>query len=252
MYARSRYHIWLVAFGLALGCSKAPTPAPSTSQPSSAVTNGEARSKSSPVLPPGDFELPPDGAQSTEPKPESSESSGIQLPPDVAPIPAPGPGATKTPDASSTKPLPIKFASWKEIEASVKTNGRVTIVDLWSLACAPCMKEYPGLVRLHKQYGDAIVCIGVSLDYDGRRTRPPQHYQSEVDEFLHSVQASFDNYISTTPSDDVYSMVDIPSIPAVLVFDAQGNLVRKFVDGGATAGFSYERDVAPLVSQLAG
>jgi hypothetical protein len=70
--------------------------------------------------------------------------------------------------------------------------------------------------------------------------------------FLSSVGADFDNYLCNTPSDDVFAEVGLPSIPAVLVYDANGNLVKQFVDAGETIGFSYDTDVIPFVKKLAG
>ena len=90
------------------------------------------------------------------------------------------------------------------------------------------------------------------MDYDGRKTRPPEYYEQRVADFIKSVGAEFTTYISSTPSDEVYAATDLVSIPAVMIFDAQGKVVQVFVDGGETAGFSYDDDVIPLVTKLAG
>ena len=146
----------------------------------------------------------------------------------------------------------IRYATWQQIESDATSSGKVTVVDLWSLVCEPCLKEFPGLVRLHQQYGDRVYCIAVDVDFDGRKTRPPETYEQRVAAFIESVGATFPTYISRTPSDDVYAANDLASIPAVLVFDATGNLVKVFEDAGDTAGFTYENDVAPLVKKLVG
>jgi hypothetical protein len=44
----------------------------------------------------------------------------------------------------------------------------------------------------------------------------------------------------------------LASIPAVLVFDGEGNLTKVFVDAGESAGFTYEKDVVPFVEKLIG
>ncbi len=227
-----------------VGCGKSPEPAPTvTAPPTSAVVDDPA----SQAEPPGTIEMPSGVVPGASDAPAPSPTGGLELPKDV-PLPT---------DSSSTPPVttsqsPILFADWNTIEQMVTSSNQITIVDLWSLSCPPCMKEFPGLVRLHEQYGSKVKCIGVDVDFDGRKTRPPQSYQSRVDEFLSSVDAKFPNYISSTPSDDVFKLVDIPSIPAVLVYDAEGNLVKKFADAGDTIGFTYEKDVIPLVEKLAG
>lgn len=194
---------------------------------------------------PSDFALPPDDMPAESRGGNAAGTPEFRLPPDLsgdesssAVGPAGGDGPT--------------LASWAEVKRSVETGGRVTVVDLWSLACPPCLAEFPGLVALHEELGGRVRCVGVDLDFDGRRTRPAESYRPRVTEFLESVDATFENYISTTPIDDVLADIDAVSIPTVLVYDAQGTLVRRFVDAGDTAGFSYEDDVTPFVRKLAG
>ncbi|MCA9135946.1 MAG: TlpA family protein disulfide reductase [Planctomycetales bacterium] len=199
----------------------------------------------------------PDGAESGAES--SSESTGPTKP---------GAGGIEMPDLNSssqsgTYPQPaevansnpavnLQFASWAAIESHAKSTGKITVVDLWSTVCSPCVKEFPGLVRLSNAMPDDVTCIGVSVDYDGRKSRPPQSYTEKVSGFLSSVGAKFENFLCDTPSDDVFAAVDLPSIPAVLIYDANGNLVKRFIDSGETIGFSYDKDVIPFVEKLAG
>jgi hypothetical protein len=88
------------------------------------------------------------------------------------------------------------------------------------------------------------------VDFDGRKTRPPESYEPKVTEFLSKVEADFDNFIVQTPSDEVFEAIGIGSIPAVLVFDADGKLAKLFSDVGETAGFTYDADIVPLVEKL--
>lgn len=206
---------------------------PETESGDDAPAPGEAPGEL--VLPPGD--IPP----ATEPVSEPGKG-GIEMP------------KTSTPPGRSgaQSGLKIQYGSWQEIEQMVTSTGQITVVDLWSLSCEPCIKEFPGLVRLHQSLGDSVRCVAVDLDYDGRKTRPPEYYQQRVADFLQSVGAEFTTYISSTPSDEVYAATDLDSIPAVLIYDAQGKIVQVFVDAGETAGFTYDEDVIPLVTKLAG
>ena len=191
---------------------------------------------------PGELEMPTEIAPESDP-PEPAATGGIEMPKDVA-VPVES-GASVSPE--------IEYGSWQDIQSFAKSRGRVTVVDLWSLACEPCLKEFPGLVGLHDRLGSKVQCVAVDLDFDGRQTRPPEYYEDRVVAFLESVNASgFPMYISTTPSDDVFAEAGLPSIPAVLVFDHQGNLAKVFVDAGESAGFTYEKDVVPFVKKLIG
>lgn len=190
---------------------------------------------------PGEIVLPDGDIPASPPVDAPSTSGGIEMPKDVV-----------VPNASQSTAAPaIQYETWKEIESVARSSGRVTVVDLWSLACDPCLKEFPGLVRLHQTMGDKVQCIAVDLDFDGRKSRPPEYYEQQVVEFLSSVDAEgFPMYICSTPSDDVFATAKIASIPTVFVFTADGEVAKVFVDAGETAGFSYEKDIVPLVTKL--
>lgn len=227
------------AFALQTGCGgEAEKEAVNPTEPSTAAATSDTDSDA-----PGGLELPPGdipGGGSTQNADQDAEpgSSGLQMP--------------STGQSSAAQPATIKYASWSEVETFVKSTGKITVVDVWSTVCGPCVKEFPGLVKLHKEHGEAIQCVSMDIDYDGRKSKPPETYEEKVVGFLTKVGAEFPNFVSNTPSDEIYSTLDIVSIPAVLIFDAQGNLVKKFVDADETAGFTYEKDVVPFVTKLAG
>lgn len=144
----------------------------------------------------------------------------------------------------------LKAAAWEEIKALATKTGKVTVVDIWSLACEPCLKEFPGLVAIDRDMGDSVACFAVDSDYDGRKTKPAESYRPRVEAFLQSVNAKFPNFLCTTPSDDLFTELEIESIPAVLIYDAKGKLVRKFVDAGDDAGFTYHDNIVPFIKEL--
>lgn len=198
---------------------------------------------------PVDAAADPEAAAPESGGPAQPGSGGIEMP-EVTPAEPADPSASTGPtDSAATN---LQFASWSEIESQAKSTGRITVVDLWSTSCEPCLKEFPGLVKLSKSMADQVTCISVSVDYDGRKTRPPESYSEKVGAILTAFGAGFDNYLCNTPSDDVFTTLGLPSIPAVLIFDGEGKLVKKFVDAGETIGFSYESDVVPFVKELAG
>ncbi len=162
------------------------------------------------------------------------------------------PGNAPQVESGASSGRTIQYGTWEEIQQQVRSSGRITVVDLWSLSCEPCLKEFPGLVRLHQSHGSSIQCVAVDLDFDGRKSRPPEYYEPRVSEFLDRVGADFTTYISRTPSDDVFAVTQLDSIPAVLIYDDQGKIVKVFADAGDTVGFTYDKDIIPLVTKLAG
>ncbi len=187
------------------------------------------------------IELPPSSeleSSSPSKSPSTTDGSGFQLPEGNA-------------SSSSSTAGDVQFAKWPAIRKQAESTGKITVVDLWSTVCTPCVKEFPGLVHLSKTAPANVTCLSVSVDYDGRKSRPPSHYTQRVAAFLTSMKADFPNFICETPSEDVFTQLSIPSIPAVLVFDANGKLIKQFVDAGDTRGFTYESDVIPFVQSVA-
>lgn len=240
------------ADGSGTNASSAGQPVPSGDASNPAPTPGAEAGIQLPEL-----DLPDGGAESGDA--ESTESPGPTRP---------GDGGIEMPELNSSSQsttlpqsgtatesdssIDLQFASWSAIETHAKSTGKITVVDLWSTVCDPCVKEFPGLVRLSKAMPDDVTCIGVSVDYDGRKSRPPESYTEKVGGFLSAFGAEFANYLCNTPSDDVFAAVDLPSIPAVLIYDANGQLIKRFVDAGDTIGFSYDADIIPYVQKIAG
>lgn len=236
--------------------------------------------------PPGQLELPTDfnpqaqsSAAATPPAAAGETAGGFQMPASpageaaaagAAPTADNAPAAAAVEEANSTSAaapaaaeasgsaadsdaagLALQAATWETMAQKITATGRVTVVDVWSLACEPCLKEFPHLVAMHRDLGDQVACISVNSDYDGRRTRPAESYRARVEDFLKSVDAApLTNYLSETASDDLFAALKIQSIPAVLIYDAEGNLVRTFSDVGADAGFTYTENVLPFVQEL--
>jgi len=208
--------------------------------------NPNAIPQTAPVSQGGGYELPDLGDQSIRLSPATGDDSGVA----VLLVSAQGASDEKAASDEKGDEVALKAATWDQIRGIVTKTGRVTVVDVWSLACEPCLKEFPGLVALHRDLGDSVACFAVDADFDGRRTKPAESYRPRVEAFLKSVGATFPNYLSETASDELFEAIGIESIPAVLVFDASGKLVRTFADVGEDAGFTYADNILPFVKQL--
>lgn len=182
--------------------------------------------------------------------------------------------AQNSPSLSESK-LEISKQSWADLMAMLpKYRGKVVVIDLWSTSCDPCLKEYPGILALQKKYPQEIVCVSMNCDYIGVKTKPVEYYRPRVVEFLQSQNSNIVHLMCNEPADELFEKLKLDSIPAVYVFDQQGQQVKRF-DGQYTrevsnasatqsAGkaaadseedeeeskFSYAEDVAPVVEKL--
>ena len=132
-------------------------------------------------------------------------------------------------------------------------DKKVVVVDYWSTSCEPCMKEFPGLVKLSEKYPDEVACVSVSLDFEGGKNKTPEMVADKVQKFLASQKATkVKNILSGTPSDEVMAApglgLDNGSPPLVLVYARDGNLAKKF-DNSGDDHFTYA-DIEKLVAEL--
>lgn len=137
----------------------------------------------------------------------------------------------------------------KEIAAE---KGKWTVVDVWSTSCVPCMREFPFLVALSQKHPDKVRCVSVNVDYIGLKSKPPEKYLPNVEEFLKKQKAEFKNYLSTTADGDVFTELEIESIPAVIVFGPDGEKKKVFTDDNSgDDGVTYEGDILPYLDEVA-
>lgn len=146
----------------------------------------------------------------------------------------------------------VKILSHDEIQKLIASHkGKVVVMDAWSTSCEPCVEEFPNLVALHKKYGpDKVACISLSFDYEG--IGKPEDVVPAVKEFLVKQGATFDNVVSSDDSETLYKKMQLASVPAVYVYNQQGELAKRFdnemIEKEEDA-FNYQH-VGKLVAEL--
>lgn len=139
----------------------------------------------------------------------------------------------------------LQFRNYDELQTLIASKkGKVVVVDVWSTNCQPCMDAFPGLVNLHKKYGpEKVACISLCADYSG--LGKPEEFAKEPLKFLKEQGATFDNLYSTEADEALYKKLGIPSVPSILVYDAEGKLAKKWE--AETPYTVVEEVVKPLV-----
>ena len=158
-------------------------------------------------------------------------------------VPAPVPSAGE---------LKIDILDWEQTQAIVADHpGKVVVFDLWSTSCPPCLRELPGLVALQNKYPDSVVCVSVSLDFDGDPKIPPSQLEPAIREVLEQVQAhKVRNVLLSTSYDDLFKVIEHQSMPIAYIFDQTGKRVVMFPDRKDPVEFTYAGDITPAVEKL--
>lgn len=187
----------------------------------------------------------------TAPAPASNLSAPeIAQPPTAPPVPADSTTAIEEP--GWRKEVTVEAKTWAETQALIGTHtGKIVVVDVWSTACEPCLREFPNLVTLQKEHPQDVVCVGLNCDYAGIRKKPPEFYRERVLQALTERDAKIINILCTEPADELFVTLKIDSIPAVFLYDRDGRLVRTFDNQTNKGGeFTYAADVLPALEKL--
>ncbi|MDA7938687.1 TlpA family protein disulfide reductase [Pirellulales bacterium] len=152
-----------------------------------------------------------------------------------------------------SKPVSVVIVDHSEIMKRIASHrGKIVVLDCWSTSCPPCVREFPGLVTLQKEYGDSVVCLSLSFDYEGFGV--PEDVLPPVQKFLEQVSAgSIENLLNRDGADSLYTKMNLTSVPVVMVWDRDGTMVQQFDDDYANKklgrAFTYD-DVRQVINQV--
>lgn len=156
----------------------------------------------------------------------------------------------QSPVASLNDEIKLQTLDYAGVEKLIAGHrGKIVVVDFWSTACPPCVKEFPQLLILQNRIGkERLAGVSLSLDYDG--SDKLDEIKPRVLEFLHKKHAALDNVLCSEEADVVCKKAEIAAIPAVFVYDRDGKLRERVTESKAVAGKGLYARVNELVDEL--
>ncbi|MBZ5497243.1 MAG: TlpA family protein disulfide reductase [Acidobacteriia bacterium] len=143
--------------------------------------------------------------------------------------------------AQQKRSLPeVNAAGLKKAVAEQK--GKVLFVNFWATWCAPCVAEFPDIVKLYKKYhARGLEVIAVSFDTEAPVAIP----------FLDRQKADFINLLKSPKQDDDafingFDKQWLGALPATWLFDQNGKLV--FYVMGKFDPVALDRQIATLLA----
>ena len=108
----------------------------------------------------------------------------------------------------------IRKVNMADLDGIIQASkDRVLVVAFWATWCAPCIKEFPGLVSLRQRYPVTdLEVVGISVDSSA----------IVVQNFLKKTPANFPIYLD---DGDISHTLGIRSIPRTLIFSRSGEKV---------------------------
>lgn len=126
-------------------------------------------------------------------------------------------GACSSGSSSSNNSWPntevVEVSSNTVTNTEVITGDNVTIVNLWALWCAPCREELPRLQEVSTANAETLDVVGVNIGDDFGKTTA----------YIEEANLTFPMYWDETG--DLLTALKIPSVPATLAVDENGEIV---------------------------
>ncbi len=139
--------------------------------------------------------------------------------------------------------VPVDAGELKKLREEAR--GKVLLVNFWATWCAPCVEEFPDLIKLRGEYGPrGLAVLFVSIDRASEAG-------TTVAQFLQKHGVTFRTYIKKAGGDEDFinamSRNWSGALPATFIYDKTGKLAHLL--SGEQSLQSLSRYVQPLLGQ---
>lgn len=138
---------------------------------------------------------------------------------------------------------PVTYKDW--LIKRKQYAPKILVVDMWAMWCSSCIERFPEMVKMHDKYKNRGVDF-VSMNLDDRE----DHQSLKLAEkFLTKMDADFDHYHMNENLVYAFEKIDLISIPAILIYDENGNEIDRLTGDNPNNQFS-EEDIELSINKL--
>lgn len=153
----------------------------------------------------------------------------------------------KTQEIDKENDVNLKFDTvdifGKQVTDDIFSKNRLTLVNVFSTGCGPCMRELPELAQLAEEMKDSdIGFVGILLDtgFDGK----PDREAGDVVKKVMGKQAKYFDVIYPDNNLNQGILLEVTSIPTTYFVDSSGN-----IEGEAIVGAMDKEDWKKIISE---
>ncbi len=130
----------------------------------------------------------------------------------------------------------LKDVTGSELQKIIDSykGEKAVLVNIWATWCAPCVKEFPEIVKLQRNYPDDLKVIFVSADFPQQR--------DEALNFLKKQKVDWTTYFKTgkdQPFIESLSQEWTGALPFTKVIDMNGDLVASWEQSASYEKFEH-------------
>ena len=134
-------------------------------------------------------------------------------------------GCAPPPPLDTPGPVELDGITIADFEGQIHSRkGKVVLIEVWFLGCAPCVKKFHQFVELHRELqAEGLVCLSLDIELAELKKK------AEVLDFLKEKGADTPNFIVKDQGRNVDDWLELRKCrmtPTYLVFDRRGEQVR--------------------------
>lgn len=119
----------------------------------------------------------------------------------------------------------LKDITADQLEGVIKSyrGEKVVLVNVWATWCAPCVEEFPEIVKLQRNYPDQLKVIFVSADFPAQR--------EEAIQFLKKQNVDWTTYFKKGKDQEFIEAISSKwtgALPFTKIIDQKGNVVASW------------------------
>lgn len=125
--------------------------------------------------------------------------------------------------AAEQKDETIPVVGAQDIKSLVQENkGKVVVVNFWATWCPPCVKEFPDIIKLYKNYQPkGVEVIAVSMNEEDEL--------EDIEEFIQKYKPPFSIYRAASAEEEFYQEFDkkwFGQMPTTVIYDTSGKITH--------------------------
>ena len=155
------------------------------------------------------------GTQASSPSPTPSASQASQ--------------ASQSPAGDSAGGVLSSFTAQdlngNEVDQSIFSDYKLTMVNIWATFCGPCLSEMPELGEIHAEYADqGVQVVGIVTDV---LNQDGSYNEDQIATARDAVSLTGADYLHLLPSADLITakLQYVSAVPETIFVDSQGNQV---------------------------
>lgn len=114
-------------------------------------------------------------------------------------------------------------------------RGKLTLIDFWGTACAPCIESMPNLRKLHSGYASSgLEIVGISYD----NSPNPQMKVQRIRQLSQKLQLNYTQLVGAGADCPVSNQFNITGIPTLVLVDENGWIIWRHV--GMLDAYRYQ------------